>query len=62
MANYAIVENDKIINVVVADAKFMKAHFKDYFEITGSEGIGWTLVDGAWTAPAVIEEVDESLA
>lgn len=59
MANYAIVENDKIINVIVADEDFVSSHFDNYFEVTNSEGIGWTLIDGVWTAPIVIEEVAE---
>ena len=59
MANYAIVENDKIINVIVADEDFVSSHFDNYFEVTGSEGIGWTLIDGVWTAPIVIEKVAE---
>ena len=33
MANYAVVQNNKIINVVVADSKFMKNNFDDYFNI-----------------------------
>ena len=43
MANYAVIENGKVVNVVVSDAEY--AAENGWIEIT-SGGIGWDYVDG----------------
>lgn len=43
MANYAVIENAKVVNVVVADADY--AAENGWIEITNA-GIGWDYIDG----------------
>ena len=43
MANYAVIENGKVVNVVVSDADY--AAENGWIEITNG-GIGWDYVDG----------------
>lgn len=66
MKNYAIIENEKVTNVVVADtlksAKDLTG--KECVECDGTFWIDWTRVDGVWVAPVtpLEEEVDDSQA
>ena len=53
MANWHIVDNDVIINSIVADSKeFAESLFPDYLvvEDDGVIGIGWTKESGEWKA------------
>jgi hypothetical protein len=62
--NYAIIENNKVINVIVADTlKIAKEVIdKEFVECDGSFWIDWTRVDGEWIAPepAPMAEVDSA--
>lgn len=40
MANYAIIENETIVNVIVADAEFIAAHYPDAVVCAESFGVG----------------------
>lgn len=57
MANYAIIENDKVINVIVADSAELAAELtgKEVTEAIDGLWIDWTRTDGVWSAP--VEEV-----
>ena len=62
--NYAVIENDKVTNVIVADSlKVAKeVTHKECVECDGSFWIDWTRVDGEWVAPIIPEVVDETEA
>ena len=47
---YAIIENDTITNIAVADDPAF-AESMGWIELPEGAGIGWTLIDGVWTAP-----------
>lgn len=60
MANYLIIENDKVINVIVADSKALAIELtgKEVIESTSSEPwINWTRSGNTWTAPVIVEEL-----
>lgn len=59
MANYAIIENDKVINVITAESAELAAELtgKEVAEATDGLWIDWTRTDGVWSAPE--EEVTE---
>lgn len=58
MANYAIIENDKVVNVIVAESAELAAELtgKEVAEAIDGLWIDWTRVNGVWSAP-VEEEV-----
>lgn len=63
MKNYAVIENDIVLNVIVADSlKIAKTITdKECIECNGSFWIDWTLIDGVWTAPVQpVELIDEA--
>lgn len=62
MKNFAVIENDYVINVIVADTLILakKSTGLECVETDGSPWIGWTRVDGKWVAPVVPEVVDDS--
>ena len=53
MANYAIIENNKVINVIVADTVEIAVEVsnKEVLETTGEPWLDWTRTDGVWFAP-----------
>jgi hypothetical protein len=60
--NFLIIENDKVINVIIADSKeiaeAVSPNATEVIEATGpTPWINWTLVNGTWTAPPVEEPV-----
>jgi len=57
MANYAIIEDDKVINVIVADSAELAAELtgKEVVEATDELWIDWTRTDGVWSAPVETE-------
>lgn len=58
--NYLIVQNDKVVNVIIADTKEIAEEVTglEAIEATGSEPwINWTRTDGVWSAPVVPEEI-----
>lgn len=55
MSNYAIYENDEIVNIIVADSKDIAQEVtgKKAIEAVGKISIGWTLYeDGSWRPAA----------
>jgi hypothetical protein len=44
MPNFAVIENGKVINSVVAEADY--AATQGWVELTGSAGIDWDYIDG----------------
>lgn len=64
MANYLIIENNKITNVIVADKDFIDIHYPNAVLLPEGEtaGIGWTLENGTYKAPDMTlteEQVNE---
>lgn len=57
MANYAIVKDDKVINVIVADSKEIAEQLTEceVVETEGEPWLGWTRVDGVWKDPEITE-------
>jgi hypothetical protein len=53
MPNYVIIEDDKVINVIVAESAEVAIEVtgKEVFETTGEPWINWTRTDGVWSAP-----------
>lgn len=51
--NFAIIEDNKVINVIVADSVEIAIEVtgKEVLETTGEPWIDWKLVDGVWTRP-----------
>lgn len=64
MKNFAVIENDRVINVIVADTLTIakKTTGFECIETDGSFWIGWTRVDGEWVAPVIPEVVDDTEA
>jgi hypothetical protein len=62
MANYAIVKNEEVINVIVAkDAKTALKYGggSEVLETTGTPWIGWIRVNDEWVEPTSIEELSD---
>lgn len=60
MANFAIIKNNIVETVIVADTKEIALEVTsadDAVETTGEPWTGWTLIDGVWSAP--VEEPTE---
>jgi hypothetical protein len=61
MPNYLVIENDKVINVIVADTAEIAAEVtgKEVIESTSSEPwINWTRSGNTWIAPVVEESTE----
>jgi hypothetical protein len=58
--NYAIIENDKVINVIVADTLKLAKELtgKECIECDGSFWINWTRVNGEWIKPVEIDDTE----
>lgn len=54
MSYYAIIENNKVVNVIVAESQDIaeKATNLSAIETTGVPWINWTLEDGSWRPPS----------
>jgi len=63
MPNYAIIENNKITNVIVADSKEIAIEVtgKEVLETTGQPWIDWTLSGNTWLEPVEEEMIDAEL-
>lgn len=62
MANYLVIEDNKVINVIVADTAEIAAEVtgKEVIESTSSEPwLNWTRSGDTWAEPVVEEEVTE---
>jgi hypothetical protein len=53
--DYAIIENDVVVNRIVADENFMSAHYSEYTDDPAAQ-IGATLIDGEWVMSEPEEE------
>lgn len=49
MNNYAVIENEIVVNVVVAEPEYAKQ--QGWVELTGSVGAGWGYVNGQFVPP-----------
>lgn len=58
--NYAVIENDIVVNVIVADSLKIAKEVtgKECVECDGSFWIDWTRDGKNWIAPVVAEVVD----
>lgn len=62
MPNYLVIEDNKVINVIVADTAEIAAEVtgKEVVESTSSEPwLNWTRSGDTWTAPEPVEEPTE---
>jgi hypothetical protein len=60
MSTFLIIDNNKIINAILADSIEVAQEVTglEAIESTGSEPwIDWTRLDGVWSAPVVPEEI-----
>lgn len=57
--NFAIIENNKVINVIFADSQEIaeQATGLEAIETTGEPWIHWTRTDGVWLAPIESEPI-----
>lgn len=51
VSNYALIDDGKVVNVIVADAVFISAQPENYVACPDDVGIGWGHVDGKFTPP-----------
>ena len=58
MAKYAIIENNEVINVIVADAKFIKEAKIAAIECAEEVCSGWKFIDNEFIAPEPIYNLD----
>lgn len=59
---YAIIENDLVINIIVADEDFIATQSYDAVAVDDQVAIGSSYKDGIFTAPApvIVQESDET--
>lgn len=57
--NYAILENDLVVNTSVADPEY--AQSQGWIELTNDAGIGWSYIDGQFIAPAPPQPTPEEI-
>lgn len=55
MPNFAVIENRKVINIVVAEADY--AAQQGWVELTGLAGVDWDYVDGQFVDNRPVPEV-----
>ena len=59
--DYAIIKDNRVINVIVADSKEIAEELTslEAVETTGQPWLDWTRVDGQWVEPQPIIDVEE---
>lgn len=58
---YAIIENDIVINIIVANQEFVDQYYPAAINVDGVDcGIGWSYIDGEYIAP-IVEDDSETL-
>lgn len=64
MARYAIIENNKVINIIEADANFIENYEKETVLVDENVSIGYDYIDGefSYTPPAKTNEQIEEEA
>jgi hypothetical protein len=60
MPNYAIIENGKVVNTVVAEADY--AATQGWIELTGTAGVNWDYTNGQFIDNRPVPEVVTPLA
>jgi hypothetical protein len=55
---YAIIENNKVVNIVLATPEF--AQEQGWVECPENVNIGWDYNDGAATPPVIVQEVSQN--
>jgi hypothetical protein len=63
MANFAVINGNAVINVIVADNAETALTYgggTEVLETTGEPWIDWVRVDGVWINPDALEADDES--
>ena len=54
---YAIINNDIVINIIVADQEFVDQYYAGAINVDGVDcGIGWFYIDGEFIAPIVEDD------
>lgn len=63
MADFAIIKDNKVINVIVANNKETAEEITglEALETDGSFWTGWTRVGNIWVEPVIIEEVSDTI-
>lgn len=59
MARYAIIENNLVVNVIVAEQDFIDAHYPNAVLANDAVSPGWNYVDNQFILPAPIETPTE---
>jgi hypothetical protein len=59
LARYAIIENQLVVNVIVAEQEFIDAHYPDAVLTNDAVCVGWNYVDNQFILPAPIEQPTE---
>jgi hypothetical protein len=59
LARYAIIENEQVTNVIVAEQDFVDAHYPDAVLANDAVCPGWNYVDNQFILPAPIETPTE---
>ncbi len=60
MHRYAIIKNDTIENVIVADQEFILSNYPEAIECPDWVGVGDKYEDGEFSRVVVIVEIDEA--
>ena len=58
--NYAVIENGKVVNIVVAEAEYAAEH--GFIELTDSAGINWDYIDGQFVDNRPVTEPQAVIA
>jgi hypothetical protein len=56
---YAVIENKKVVNVILWDGESQIDSSEDLVELTNNAGIGWDYIDGTFIdnrPPVIIED------
>ena len=63
MPNYAVITENKVTNVIVADTEEIAIEVtgQEVFETTGEPWINWTRLGNTWSAPVEEEVIDAEL-
>jgi hypothetical protein len=58
---FAVIQNDKVINTIIADQNFVDTNYPDSIDITDVDprpGIGWAYDGKKFIKPVVVPEID----
>lgn len=54
MLRFAIIENDEVVNVIVADAQFIKTQKLSAVECSDEVSCGWKYINKEFISPPII--------